>query len=100
MKQTTVVIVDDLDGTPGAGSYTFALSGRTLEIDLTREHYAELVAALAPFVAVARPAQPRRRPGRNAMEPRPATTVLPAQTAPDPVVYDAQPRTRRARARG
>lgn len=37
MRRTTVVITDDLDGTPGAGTYTFAIGGRAFEVDLTRD---------------------------------------------------------------
>jgi len=95
---TTTVITDDLDGTHGAGSYTFAIGGRAYDIDLTREHYAELVAALAPYVAAGRPATARRTPGRNAIPTR--VTHLPAQTAPDPVAFDATPRRRRSKAVG
>lgn len=50
--RTTTIITDDLDGTelhPGQGeTLTFALDGRTHEIDLTDEHAAALRAVLHP----------------------------------------------------
>lgn len=58
-KQTKVVItlIDDLDGTviTDAGqTVAFALDGVQYEIDLSNDHAAELRAALAPFITVAR----------------------------------------------
>lgn len=100
MKRTTIVITDDLDGSPGAGTYTVGIGGRWFELDLTREHHAELCAALAPYLAVARPVTGARKrtPASHAIVDH--RTVLAAQQAPVVPVYDARPRTRRQRAVG
>jgi hypothetical protein len=52
--KTTVIIYDDLDGTPGASRVSFAYRGASYEIDLSEQHQAELGAALAPFIVAAR----------------------------------------------
>ena len=49
-----VILVDDIDGTEGAASYTFAVGGKTYAIDLTEQHYAELLDALEPFTRAGR----------------------------------------------
>ena len=58
MAQRHVIeLVDDLDQTlinNNGGAHTFALDGRTYDIDLTDENAEKLSAALAPFIAVAR----------------------------------------------
>ncbi|WP_233201747.1 Lsr2 family protein [Cryobacterium sp. Y11] len=68
MKQTTVQVVDDLDGSVianGSGaSVAFALEGESYEIDLSDTNLSELRAVLQPYLSVARrvgyvPAQPR-----------------------------------------
>jgi hypothetical protein len=61
-----VVVVDDLDGSEGASTITFALQGRPYEIDLNDKNVDKLQKALQPFIDKARPAgssvgQPRRR---------------------------------------
>jgi len=45
---------DDLDGTEGASSVTFAYRGIGYEIDLSEQNQARLGAALAPFIVAAR----------------------------------------------
>lgn len=65
-QRTTVMLVDDLDGTDADESLEFGLDGATYEIDLTHAHAAVLRDALAPYVGHARrtgrgPAAPRRR---------------------------------------
>jgi len=69
-KRITEVLIDDLDGSeiqPGEGSTVqFSLGGVAYEIDLTHEHAAELSAALAPYVQVAR---------RRTVTPRAATST-------------------------
>ena len=59
-KQTTVVLVDDLDGTEGAEQVEFAVDGRSYEIDLSAANSAKLREALAPYIAAARRAGGRR----------------------------------------
>jgi hypothetical protein len=53
-KRTTVTIYDDLDGSEGASTVTFAYRGTSYEIDLGEENQAKLGAALAPFIMAAR----------------------------------------------
>jgi hypothetical protein len=47
-------LVDDLDRSPGAVPRRFALGGVEYRLDLTEEHWNDLVASLAPYIAVAR----------------------------------------------
>lgn len=70
-KQTTVTLVDDLDGSEAAGQVEFALDGRTYEIDLSEKNSARLRDALAEYVAAARRAggSGRRRAGGAAARP-------------------------------
>lgn len=58
------VITDDLDGTQGATTHTFSLSGTTYEIDLTESNAAELRAALEPYITAARRTVKHRRARR------------------------------------
>lgn len=53
-RETFELIIDDLDGTRPAQTYTFALSGQTYTIDLNEENFQSLVDALEPFIAVAK----------------------------------------------
>jgi type I restriction enzyme M protein len=54
VKQLRVALTDDIDGTEGAETVTFALDGQTWEIDLGKENRDKLTQDLAPFVAAAR----------------------------------------------
>lgn len=54
VKQVRVTRTDDIDGTDGAETVTFALDGQTWEIDLGQKNRAKLIRGLAPFVAAAR----------------------------------------------
>ena len=58
-QQTIVTITDDLDGSEGAETVTFALEGTTYEIDLSPANIEKLHEALAPFIEAAR-GGPRR----------------------------------------
>jgi len=60
-KQTTVTLVDDLDGGQADEQVEFAVDGRSYEIDLSSANSARLRDALAPFVSAARRAGGRRR---------------------------------------
>jgi hypothetical protein len=53
-QQVDVRYVDDLDGSDASGTVSFALDGRSYEIDLSDENAARLRDALASFVAAAR----------------------------------------------
>jgi hypothetical protein len=59
-KQTTVTLVDDLDGSQATEQVEFAVDGRSYEIDLSPANSAKLREALAPFISVARRAGTRR----------------------------------------
>jgi len=64
-KQTKVTTYDDLDGSEGASSVTFAYRGVSYEIDLSPEHQAEFGAALAPYIVAARRTGPVATPART-----------------------------------
>lgn len=56
-----IIYADDLDGTEGAETITFALRNQAYEIDLSAKNLEKLEKALQPFVAAARPAQTSAR---------------------------------------
>lgn len=64
-QRTTVVLVDDIDGTEGDDVRTvrFQLEGVMLELELSAHNRERMSAALAPYVDAARrvPARARRR---------------------------------------
>jgi hypothetical protein len=60
-QQTTVRFIDDLDGSDASNTVTFALDGRSYEIDLSEDNAAKLRDALAPFVDAARKSGGRGR---------------------------------------
>jgi len=53
-KQTTVTLIDDLDGSPADEQVEFAVDGKSYAIDLSSANGAKLRDALAPFVSAAR----------------------------------------------
>lgn len=59
-KQTTVTLVDDLDGSPADEQVEFTVDGKSYEIDLSSDNSARLRDALAPFVSAARRTGTRR----------------------------------------
>jgi Lsr2 len=58
-KSVTVVVTDDLDGSPDAQTLTFGFDGVTYEIDLSDHNRARLQALVAPYI------QAGRRVGRG-----------------------------------
>jgi Lsr2. len=72
-KQTTVTLVDDLDGTEADEQVEFAVDGKAYEIDLSASNSARLREALAPFISAARRTTGRRRSGSAAAPARPST---------------------------
>jgi hypothetical protein len=72
-KQTTVVLVDDLDGSEAAEQVEFAVDGRSYEIDLSAQNSAKLREVLAPYISAARRRSGRRSVGSAAAPARPAS---------------------------
>ncbi|MFC6094860.1 histone-like nucleoid-structuring protein Lsr2 [Saccharothrix lopnurensis] len=73
-KQTTVTLIDDLDGSEAEETVVFALDGVEYTIDLSRGNADRLRERLADFVAGGRRAG-GRPPQRGARLPRTRTTV-------------------------
>jgi hypothetical protein len=71
-KQTTVTLVDDLDGSEADEQIEFAVDGRSYEIDLSSANVARLRDALGPFISAARRSGGRRGSGSSAT-PRAST---------------------------
>jgi hypothetical protein len=69
--QTTVTLVDDLDGDTADEQVEFTIDGKSYEIDLSTVNSTKLREALAPFVAAARRTSSGR--GRGPRAPRAAT---------------------------
>lgn len=65
-KKTTVTLVDDLDGSQAEEQVSFAVDGRSYEIDLSEDNAARLRDALASYVAAARRSGGSGRRGRTA----------------------------------
>ena len=61
-RQTTVTLVDDLDGTEADEQVEFSFEGKAYEIDLSTSNVERLRGALAPYVSAARRVGSGRRP--------------------------------------
>ena len=72
-KQTTVTLVDDLDGSEAEEQIEFALDGRSYEIDLSGANGTRLRDALEPFVSAARRTGGRRGGAAAPAAARPST---------------------------
>ena len=59
-KTVSVVITDDLDGSPDAETVAFGFEGRSYEIDLGKKNRAKLEKSLQPFMDAARRTAQRR----------------------------------------
>ena len=82
-KIETVVLTDDLDGSPAEVTVRFALDGTSFEIDLSEANAARLREDLAVFVAhgrKVRPEQPARRPASAPTARRSAVEVSAIRT--------------------
>jgi Lsr2 len=73
-QKVDVKFIDDLDGSEAAGTVSFAIDGRSYEIDLSDDNAARLRDSLASFIAAARRSGASGRRGRTS--PR-----VPAETA-------------------
>lgn len=71
--QTTVTLVDDLDGGEADEQVQFTIDGKSYEIDLSSANSKKLRDSLAPFVVGARRAGGRRRTGTVSTPTRPTT---------------------------
>lgn len=79
-QKVDVKYVDDLDGSDASGTVSFALDGKSYEIDLSEENAARLRDALATYVAAARRSGGSGRGGRAA---RPAADAPASPTRTD-----------------
>jgi hypothetical protein len=61
-RQTTIMLVDDLDGSKAEEQVEFSVDGRSYEIDLSAANAGRLRDALAPFISAARRTGARRAP--------------------------------------
>ena len=76
-QKVDVKYVDDLDGSAASGTVSFALDGRSYEIDLSEDNAARLRDSLASFVAAGRRSGTSARRGRGQR----ATAEAPAAPA-------------------
>ena len=68
-RMVSVVITDDLDGSPGAETVSFGLDGVSYEIDLAEPNRTRFADAVAPYITAGRRVSRggrRRSPGRPA----------------------------------
>jgi hypothetical protein len=72
-KQTTVILVDDLDGSEATEQVLFAVDGTSYEIDLSAQNSAKLREALAPYISAARRRSGRRSTYASAAPARPTS---------------------------
>lgn len=61
-QQTTITLTDDIDGGKAVETVSFALDGRSYEIDLNKKNAAALRKALGDFTAAARKVRSGSRP--------------------------------------
>ena len=54
VQKTTVMLVDDIDGSEAAETVPFSLDGTEFEIDLSEEHASSLREALSGYIVAAR----------------------------------------------
>ena len=64
-KSVSVVVTDDLDGSPDAETVTFSFDGQSYEIDLSAKNRVKLEKSLQPFMDAGRRTA-RRRAARAA----------------------------------
>jgi hypothetical protein len=72
-RQTTITLVDDLDGVEADEQVEFSVDGRSYEIDLSAVNAGRLRDALAPFVSAARRTGTRRGAPIGAAPSRPSS---------------------------
>jgi hypothetical protein len=75
-------LVDDIDGSQAVTTVSFALDGRSYEIDLSESHLSALQQALAPFVSAARTVSGGARHTARIPEPKRAPAPREKDAAP------------------
>jgi Lsr2 len=65
-RTVTVVITDDIDGSPDAQTVTFGYQGQQFEIDLAEKNHVAFLTSLKSFIDAAHIDSGRRRPRGNA----------------------------------
>jgi nucleoid-associated protein Lsr2 len=65
----SVVVSDDIDGSPNARTVTFGFDGVSYEIDLAENNRAKLARDFAPYLGAARKASQRRPRRSGARQP-------------------------------
>ncbi|MFJ5050234.1 Lsr2 family protein [Streptomyces sp. NPDC098077] len=88
-QRVVVTLSDDIDGGTAAETVTFALDGKTYEIDLNPANAKKLRKALAPYVAAGRKQTNASKHGRT------PTAYHHTSLAPDPAAVRAWARSHR-----
>ena len=75
-QRTTVIVTDDLDGTEGADTVTFAFEGIEYQVDLSESNAKKLKKALDPYISAARKTGGKRPSSRrsSASSSRPSSS--------------------------
>jgi Lsr2 len=71
-RTVTVIMTDDIDGSPDAQTVTFGYQGQQFEIDLAEKNHVAFLTSLQPFIKAAHIDSERRRPRRGAAAGRPS----------------------------
>src|SRR5262249_41785212 len=82
VKRVRVAVADDIDGTDGAETVTFAVDGQAWEIDLAKENRDKFTRDLAPFVRAGRPASASVRHSPTLADSRQSDLDLPVPDLP------------------
>lgn len=69
-QKVQVLLVDDLDGSEADETVTFALDGKTYEIDLKTKNADKVRALLEPYVKAGRRTGGRGQRGKSAVRPQ------------------------------
>jgi hypothetical protein len=69
-KQTTITLLDDLDGSVAAEQIEFSVDGKSYEIDLSAANIERLRTALAAYISAARRTGGGRRAAASGPAPR------------------------------
>jgi hypothetical protein len=92
-QHQTVVLIDDLDGSPAEQTVAFSVDGQQYEIDLSRQNLQRLHDTLAPYLTAARKVDPGPSADRQARRPRIATPAMQAARTGTPPAEVATSKT-------